>query len=107
MSTVILSKQKAQSRVETRPVTGNEDSGLSRVIGRAFVYLVLSLFAILFTMPFLWLVSNSLKNAEHAFDANWIPQPIEWGNYQRVFEEIPLLLMARNSIFSPLWAFYP
>jgi multiple sugar transport system permease protein len=56
-------------------------------------------FTLLFTAPFAWLISNSLKDAAHAFDENWIPQPvIAWSNYVRIFQEVPLLLMARNSI---------
>lgn len=68
-------------------------------LGRALVYAGLVLATVLFIAPFLWLISNSLKDAAHAFDANWIPQPqIEWANYVRIFREVPLLLMARNSI---------
>lgn len=67
-------------------------------IQRALTYLVVVLLAFLFVMPFVWLISNSLKDAAHAFDKNWIPQPVEWANYVRVFQEVPLLLMARNSL---------
>src|SRR5689334_672394 len=67
-------------------------------LGRVLLYLLLIFCSILFLAPFAWLISNSLKDAAHAFDANWIPQNIEWANYTRIFEEVPLLLMARNSI---------
>lgn len=67
--------------------------------GRVLIYALLILATLMFITPFLWLISNSLKDAAHAFDANWIPQPqIEWANYARIFQEVPLLLMARNSI---------
>jgi ABC-type maltose transport system permease subunit len=65
---------------------------------RGLLYAVIVGCTILFITPFLWLVSNSLKDSAHAFDANWIPQPIMWSNYSRIFQELPLLLMARNSI---------
>lgn len=68
------------------------------LLGRLLLYLVLILCTILFLAPFVWLISNSLKDAAHAFDANWLPQPIQWNNYLRIFDEVPLLLMARNSI---------
>ncbi len=67
-------------------------------IARLLLYAVLILCSFLFLAPFAWLISNSLKDASHAFDPNWIPRPIEWSNYARIFEEVPLLLMARNSI---------
>lgn len=55
-------------------------------LGRALVYAGLVLATVLFIAPFLWLISNSLKDAAHAFDANWIPQPqIEWANYVHIF----------------------
>lgn len=65
---------------------------------RVLLYALLIFFAFLFISPFLWLISNSLKTAAQAFDAHWIPQPIQWENYIRIFQEVPLLLMARNSI---------
>jgi multiple sugar transport system permease protein len=65
---------------------------------RLLLYAALVAFAILFMSPFVWLISNSLKDAAHAFDENWIPQPVAWENYVRIFQEIPLLVMARNSV---------
>lgn len=71
----------------------------TNTVGRALLYVALVVASVLFMAPFAWLISNSLKDAAHAFDQNWIPQPrIEWANYVRIFEEVPLLLMARNSI---------
>ena len=68
------------------------------VVGRIVLYAALLLFTAFFILPFVWLISNSLKDAAHAFDANWLPQPIEWANYVRIFQEVPLLQMARNSL---------
>ena len=67
-------------------------------LGLGLIYVALAFFALLFIAPFAWLISNSLKDASHAFDANWIPSPPAWDNYAVVFREVPLLLMARNSI---------
>jgi multiple sugar transport system permease protein len=68
------------------------------LLQRVLLYLTLTLLALLFVAPFAWLISNSLKDAAHAFDENWIPQPVAWANYVRVFQEVPLLHMARNSV---------
>ncbi|MCE7984241.1 MAG: carbohydrate ABC transporter permease [Caldilinea sp. CFX5] len=82
------------SSVATRPA-----SALALyVLGRVLLYVALIFFTILFISPFLWLISNSLKDAAHAFDSSWLPQPVEWSNYRRIFAEVPLLLMARNSV---------
>jgi multiple sugar transport system permease protein len=69
---------------------------------RTAIYLTVACLAFAFIMPFVWLLSNSLKDAAHAFDDQWIPKPVEWANYVRVFQEVPLLLMARNSIIVSL-----
>ncbi len=39
-------------------------------------------------MPFLWMISTSLKDINHIFviPPQWIPKPIHWENYKRVFE---------------------
>lgn len=66
-------------------------------LGRLLIYVALIFFTMLFISPFLWLIFNSLKDAAHAFDSSWLPQPVAWSNYLRIFEEVPLLLMARNS----------
>lgn len=66
-------------------------------LGRFLIYGALIFFTFLFISPFFWLISNSLKDAAHAFDDNWLPQPVAWENYLRIFQEVPLLLMARNS----------
>src|SRR5215204_321829 len=68
------------------------------LLRRTLLYITVALLALAFITPFLWLLSNSLKDAAHAFDDQWIPRPPEWQNYVRVFQEAPFLLMARNSV---------
>jgi multiple sugar transport system permease protein len=48
---------------------------------------VMSLLAIVFLVPFLWMVSSSLKQNLAIFEipARWIPDPIEWRNYVEVW----------------------
>jgi multiple sugar transport system permease protein len=86
----------SSSNQTSTPVIGN--SPMLYVVGRIVLYAALLLFTAFFILPFVWLISNSLKDAAHAFDANWLPQPIEWANYVRIFQEVPLLQMARNSL---------
>jgi multiple sugar transport system permease protein len=87
--------------VNTVPVRGSvrpRSHPLAYFGGRLLRYAALIGLTILFIAPFIWLISNSLKDAAHAFDENWIPQPVAWSNYVRIFQEVPLLLMARNSV---------
>jgi len=62
----------------------------------------LAMWAIAFLMivPFLWIVSSSLKKPEEVFqeDAQLIPGEIVWSNYTRAFETMPVLLYSRNTV---------
>lgn len=98
-ATTIDSDVALRPAAPPRVVSGRRRSKPLELLSRALTYLALIFFTLLFTMPFVWLISNSLKDAAHAFDSNWIPQPeVEWANYLRVFQEVPLALMFRNSI---------
>lgn len=48
---------------------------------------VMSLLALIFLIPFLWMVSSSLKRNLDIFQLplRWIPDPVEWGNYVQVW----------------------
>lgn len=49
--------------------------------------LVMSLLAIVFLVPFLWMISSSLKQNLDIFELplRWIPDPVEWRNYIQVW----------------------
>jgi multiple sugar transport system permease protein len=97
----MLSSQSTEQPLSTTQAqvsVGPSRSPATTAIHQVLIYGMLLLLTILFISPFLWLISNSLKDAAHAFDDHWIPQPVAWSNYIRVFEEVPLLLMARNSV---------
>lgn len=62
--------------------------------------LIMSLVALLFLMPFLWMVSSSLKNNVDIFEIplRWIPDPLVWSNYINVwFGERSMLRYFGNS----------
>ncbi len=55
-------------------------------------------FTVVFMIPFLWLVSASLKIRSEVFNSEWIPNPIAWENYVRVWNVTPMLTWLQNSI---------
>jgi multiple sugar transport system permease protein len=63
-------------------------------------YLVLALGSIIMILPFLWMVSTSLKaNSEvFVFPPEWIPQPVMWSNYVNVWNAAPFDLFFLNTI---------
>lgn len=54
-----------------------------RVVGAFVTHLLLSGVAVLFLIPFLWLVITSLKPINQVFTdpPQWIPDPVLWSNY--------------------------
>lgn len=66
-----------------------------------FIYLAIAFFALLFILPFLWLVSTSLKGDEviFAIPPKWIPDQLHWENYSKVFDAMPFLAFLKNTVF--------
>ena len=62
-------------------------------------YLILLLLGVLVTLPFIWMVSTSLKKPEDIFlfPPEWIPDPIIWSNYPRALSAIPFLTFFYNT----------
>lgn len=53
--------------------------------GRIIVWLLLAATSVLFVVPFLWMISTSLKDFSDLAGNNWIPNPITWDNYIKAF----------------------
>jgi len=53
-----------------------------------FVYVVLSVGAFSMIVPFVWMISTSFKslNDVFVFPPQWIPDPIRWENYPKLFQ---------------------
>ena len=54
-----------------------------KVVGQVVAYVMTTVLAIVFLIPFLWMVSTSLKTQPDLvrIPPRWIPDPIAWGNY--------------------------
>ncbi len=70
----------------------------------ALAYVVLSLGAIAMVIPFLWMLSTSLKTEMQAyrFPPIWIPEPVAWSNYPDTWNALPFDLFFFNSAFVSL-----
>ncbi|MEU0562393.1 carbohydrate ABC transporter permease [Dactylosporangium sp. NPDC006015] len=51
-------------------------------------------------IPFLWMLVSSLKRDNEVFTVpiQWIPEELQWGNYGRIWQEIPLGTYLGNSL---------
>ena len=67
--------------------------------GRVIIYIALILLAILTVIPFLWMLSASLKLNKDVFSwpMEWIPSNPQWHNYVDIWTKIPLLKFISNT----------
>ncbi len=73
-------------------------SGITaRTLGWIGQHAILVALAVLFLGPVLLVVLTSLMSNEQALTASLIPTTWEWGNYVRVFTDVPLLRWFGNS----------
>ena len=66
---------------------------------RLFTYLLLIALSIVYMIPFVWLLSSSLKTDADIFamPPKWIPKPVHWENYKEVFLQVPFLRFLGNT----------
>jgi sn-glycerol 3-phosphate transport system permease protein len=60
----------------------------------------LLLLIVLFAMPFVWMLSTSLKTLPETmiFPPEWFPKNYEWGNYAQAWNSGPFLMYFSNSL---------
>ena len=63
------------------------------------IYALLIVVAFLMLIPFVWMISASLKMNKDvfAFPIEWIPSNPRWRNYQDIWTKIPLLTFIKNT----------
>jgi multiple sugar transport system permease protein len=67
---------------------------------RTLAHLVLILASLFFIIPFMWMLSTSLKPLTQVFTAKieWIPKPFKWVNYLDAMNTIPFWTYAKNTV---------
>jgi len=68
-------------------------------VGQLLTMAFLAVMALLTLMPFVWVVSTSLRTGAQSFTEppQWIPQDWDFGNYAQVFNQIPFWQQIGNS----------
>jgi multiple sugar transport system permease protein len=90
-------------RVSTRAMVSSRWLTRKRVRGvvrHILTHIVLLPAAFVFLLPFLWMVSTSLKTDAqlYAYPPIWIPNPIKWANYSATVVYIPFFLYLKNTL---------
>ncbi len=70
----------------------------------AVMYVLITVIALGVLVPFVWMVSSSLKNNNEVFTVptQWIPRDFQWHNYVDIWSRIPMTTYLRNSLFLSL-----
>ncbi len=74
----------------------------NEIAGKTVVYLILLLITAIMIIPFLWMLSASVKSNREVFLMNpfvWIPEEPKWDNYVKIWTKIPLLKFVSNTVF--------
>lgn len=89
----------ADTTIPVRP--GRRRSRVRGWVRSSTTHATLIVLAIAFIVPFIWLVSTSLKADSQLFKypPQWIPNPIKWSNYSRAVNYIPYFLYFGNSLY--------
>lgn len=62
------------------------------VLGKVIVYIILIIIALAMLIPFLWMLSASIKSDREVFQMNpfvWIPEHPKWSNYADIWKKYP------------------
>jgi len=72
----------------------------ARRTGTAIAFTLMFLGGLTMLLPFVWMVSTSLKEPRLVFQSppQWIPDPVEWSNYVKVWDVAPLASGLKNSL---------
>jgi multiple sugar transport system permease protein len=80
-----MATAQSQELAKGRTVTARKPLGLTlrRAGGQAILYAIVIVVGLLFLIPWLWLISTSLKPPEQIvhIPPTWIPNPVMWWNY--------------------------
>ena len=71
-------------------------------IGKFFLYIILIIIAAAMLIPFLWMLSASIKTDREVFQVNpfvWIPENPRWSNYTDIWTKIPFATFVKNTVF--------
>lgn len=70
-----------------------------RKINKVLLYVVLITITVVMLVPFLWMVSASLKYDKDVFTVpiRWIPENPKWNNYKIIWTKIPLMKFVLNT----------
>ena len=82
------------------------DGTTKKTVSRSLAHIVLIVASFFFLIPFIWMVSTSLKPLDQVFTfpPEWIPKPFQWSNYIDAMNYIPFFTYLKNTIIITLFS---
>ena len=76
-----------------------KDNPVLRIIGKTLLYILLISVSIFTLLPFVWMISSSLKLDREVFiyPIQWIPETPRWENFALIWQKVPLLTYTKNT----------
>ena len=74
------------------------------VFSKVIIYVILIIIALAMLVPFLWMLSASIKSDREVFQYPfvWIPEVPKWSNYSEIWTKIPFGKFIQNTVFLTL-----
>lgn len=75
---------------------------------RIIVYALILAGVAIVMVPFLWMISTSLKSESKlfAYPPEWVPTPLQWGNYREAWNALPFNRFLVNTVFMTALAMF-
>ena len=73
----------------------------NEIISKTIVYLILALITLAMLVPFVWMLSASIKSDRQVFQMSpfvLIPDKPKWDNYIKIWTKIPMLKFVENTV---------
>ena len=85
-------------------ITGKQikqDNPALQLIAKVLLYIVLIAVALFTLIPFVWMISSSLKldREVFAYPMKWLPETFRWENYVLIWQKVPMLTYFKNTAF--------
>ena len=71
------------------------------LIKKVVLYVILILIAVIMAVPFIWMLSASIKSDREVFQMDpfvLIPKNPKWSNYAKIWTKIPMLTFVKNTV---------
>lgn len=72
------------------------------ILSKTIIYIILILLAAFMIVPFIWMLSASIKSDREVFQMTpfvLIPENPKWSNYKDIWTKIPMLKFVENTVF--------